>query len=211
IINRYRPPIKTSNAEDIAIAEKMILLRNQKNNFEKFLQRNNLKESSTKWHAMDRIDIIEEFPILSEDEIVNDITLGTFQLKRARSYAEENASTTDLTGSVNYTIHRCQEFPDIIRVPTQSAHVSRAQYHPTIRFTREEILDWWRDCTAGNSVIGCCSHIASAICFLSFERWQTQSRSRPSGTFINFVADAAAQQELSDSTNDDEDEDDDED
>ncbi|CAF4527466.1 unnamed protein product [Rotaria socialis] len=132
IINRYRPPIKTSNAEDVAIAEKMILLRSRKNNFEKFLQRNNLKKSSSKWHAIDHIDIIDEFPILSE---------GTFQLKRARSYAEENASTTDLTGSVNYTIHRCQEFPDIIRVPTQSAHVSRAQYHPIIRFTREEILD----------------------------------------------------------------------
>ncbi|CAF2081811.1 unnamed protein product, partial [Rotaria magnacalcarata] len=35
IINRYRPPIKTSNAEDVAIAEKMILLRSRKNNFEK--------------------------------------------------------------------------------------------------------------------------------------------------------------------------------
>ncbi|CAF3376716.1 unnamed protein product [Rotaria socialis] len=159
-----------------------------------FLQRNNLKKSSSKWHAIDHIDIIDEFPILSEDEIVSNITLGTFQLKRARSYVEENASTTDLTGSVNYTIHRCQEFPDIIRVPTQSVHVSRAQYHPIIRFTREEILDWWCDCTAGNCVIGCCSHIASAICFLSFERWQTQSSPKPSGTFINFVANAAAQQ-----------------
>ncbi|CAF1493570.1 unnamed protein product, partial [Rotaria magnacalcarata] len=35
IINRYRPPIKTSNADDVAIAEKMILLRSRKNNFEK--------------------------------------------------------------------------------------------------------------------------------------------------------------------------------
>ncbi|CAF5219369.1 unnamed protein product, partial [Rotaria magnacalcarata] len=78
-----------------------------------------------------------------------------------------------------------------------------------IRFTREEILDWWCDCTAGNCVIGCCSHIASAIWFLSFERWQTQSSPKLSGTFINFVADAAAQQELSDSTNDDETDDED--
>ena len=35
IINRYRPPMKTSTLEDAAIAEKMILLRKQKNNFEK--------------------------------------------------------------------------------------------------------------------------------------------------------------------------------
>ena len=35
IINRYRPPMKTLTLEDAAIAEKMISLRKQKNNFEK--------------------------------------------------------------------------------------------------------------------------------------------------------------------------------
>ena len=35
IINRYRPPMKTSTLEDAAIAEKMISLRKQKTNFEK--------------------------------------------------------------------------------------------------------------------------------------------------------------------------------
>ena len=34
IINRYRPPIKTSTAEDVEIGEKMIALLNQKKNFE---------------------------------------------------------------------------------------------------------------------------------------------------------------------------------
>lgn len=34
IINKYRPPMKTSTAEDVAIGEKMILLRNQKKKFE---------------------------------------------------------------------------------------------------------------------------------------------------------------------------------
>ena len=168
-------------------------------------------------------EIIDESPILSEDEIVNNITLvtkpslrrhsiyiyiyfllfflsGTYQLKRARSYAEEKASTTNLTGSVNYTIHRYKEFPNLIRVPTQSAHVGRVKYHPILRFTAEEISDWWCDCTAGNRFIGCCSHIASTIWFLSFERWQTQSRRMPSETFINFIIDAAALPELFDST-----------
>ena len=110
---------------------------------------------------MDHTDIVDEFPILSEDEIVNNITpgielslrrhsiyiflsvflSGTYQPKRARSYAEEKASTEYLTESVYYTIHRRKEFPNLIRVPTQSAHVSRVKYHPIIRFTAEEILD----------------------------------------------------------------------
>jgi hypothetical protein len=34
IINRYRPPIKTSTVEDLEIGQKMITLRNQRNKFE---------------------------------------------------------------------------------------------------------------------------------------------------------------------------------
>ncbi|CAF4607848.1 unnamed protein product [Rotaria socialis] len=34
IINRYRPPIKTSSIQDTVIADQMISLRNQKKNFE---------------------------------------------------------------------------------------------------------------------------------------------------------------------------------
>ena len=34
IINKYRPPMKTSTAEDVAIGEKMISLRNQRKKFE---------------------------------------------------------------------------------------------------------------------------------------------------------------------------------
>jgi hypothetical protein len=99
-------------------------------------------------------------------------------------------------------IHRCKEFPDLIKVPTQSAHVSRVTYNPIIRFSTGQIIDWWYDCYAGNRFIRCCSNIASAIWFLSFERWQTQARRMPSGNFINFVHDAAAIPELFDSTDD---------
>jgi len=132
---------------------------------------------------------------------------GVYQLKRSRSYAEEKVSTSNLTGPVNYTIQRCKDFSNIIRVPTQSAHVNRTTYHPTIRFTPEEISDWWCDCPAGSRFLGCCSHVASAVWFLSFERWQTESRHMPSETFINFFADAAALPDLFDSTEESDDND----
>jgi hypothetical protein len=132
--------------------------------------------------------------------------VGTYQLKRARSYAEENASTTNLTGPVDYGIQRCQEFPDIIRVPNQSAHVSRTTYHPIIQFSTDEILNWWCDCKCGNRFIGCCSHVASVIWFLSYARWQTKTNYMPSGDFINYFRDAGEVLNLSES--DDESDDD---
>ncbi|CAF3337681.1 unnamed protein product [Rotaria socialis] len=41
IINRYRPPIKTSSIQDTVIADQMISLRNQKKNFEAAYGRSN--------------------------------------------------------------------------------------------------------------------------------------------------------------------------
>jgi hypothetical protein len=128
---------------------------------------------------------------------------GVYQLKSARSYAEERSSTIDLTRSVNYTIHRCKEFPHLIRAPTQSRHKNRVIYNPTIQFIPQEILQWWCDCPTGNGLIGCCSHVVSLIWFLSYERWQVDKRRMPSGDFINLAADANQLSDFYDTTDDD--------
>lgn len=133
------------------------------------------------------------------------ISLGVFQLKRARSYAEERASTTDFTGHVSYDIQQSKDFSDIIRVPTRSAHVNRTTYHPTIRFNDNEVLEWWCDCPSGGRFVGCCSHVASAVWFLAFARWQTQTNRMASSEYINLFEDAAATYHLSDTDDDDSD------
>ena len=168
------------------------------------------------------MNIINEFPLMTEAEIINNVTLGNkslsepmkklskllihtgvFQLKRARSYAEERASTTDFSGPVSYDIQQCRDFPDIIRVPTRSAHVNRTTYHPTIRFDANDILDWWCDCPSGSRFVGCCSHVASIIWFLAFARWQNQSNRMPSTEYVHLFQDAAAPLDMSDTDDDD--------
>ena len=183
------------------------------------LNENNLLKRPSARETIDHTDIIHEFPILSEEEI-GDITLGTklspkvfllksisisgvYQLKRARSYAEEKTGTSNLTETVDYTILRCRLFPDIIRVPTQSAHRERTTYNPTIRFSKDEILGWWCDCSIGNRFLGCCSHITSAIWFLSYQRWQSNESRRASPDMMNFVSDAIPISDFYDSSDDD--------
>ncbi|CAF4871782.1 unnamed protein product [Rotaria socialis] len=73
---------------------------------------------------------------------------------------------------------------------TRSVHVNRLTHNPIIQFTPDEVLEWWRDCPIGNGLLGCYSHVASAIWFLSFQRWQLNSRNMPSGNFIKYVTDA---------------------
>lgn len=124
-------------------------------------------------------------------------------MKRARSYAEERWSLTDDNRAVNYPIQRCRSIENLIRVPTQSAHTSRTTYNPTIQFTREKILGWWCDCYTGARIIGCCSHVSSAIWFLSYQRWQSEIRNNSSSSYIDIATDAIQVSDFYDSSDSD--------
>lgn len=224
LINRYRPPIATSKPGDLGVGKEIQSLIKKKNRIEtvslvrslcnhkvchlafQLLTDNNLMKRPSAWETIDHIDLIDDFPMLSEEEI-GDITLGSklqlsvfvltlisvsgvFQLKRARSYAEEKTGTSNLTQSVTYIIQRCRLFPNIIRIPTQSAHKNRKTYNPTIQFSKEEILGWWCDCPIGSRFFGCCSHISSAIWFLSYQRWQSNESRRASSDMMTLARDA---------------------
>ncbi len=93
----------------------------------------------------------------------------------------------------------------MIRVPTQSAHINRTIYHPTIQFTNDKIIGWWCDCFTGARIVGCCSHVSSAIWFLSYERWQTGTRHMPSGSYLDLATDAIQVSDFYDSSDDEED------
>ena len=93
LINRYRPPIATSKPEDIAVGKEIQSLITKKNRIEtvslvgslynhevchlvfQLLTQNNLMKRPSVWETTDHIDLIDDFPMLSEEEIGN-ITLG---------------------------------------------------------------------------------------------------------------------------------------
>ncbi|CAF4913348.1 unnamed protein product [Rotaria magnacalcarata] len=195
LINHYQPPMARSKLEDEEIGVQIMQLRQQKNKIQ-------LRFSL--WEIINHTEIIDGFPIMTQDDLGDlifcnkssfnfsqlSIFIGVFQLKRARSYAEERWSTTNLTGDVAYSVHRCKIIPNLIRIPTQSAHSNRVTYHSTIHFTNQAILGWWCDCFTGARFLGCCSHIASAIWFLSYQQWQTQQRHMSSGEYKNLATDS---------------------
>ncbi|CAM4817456.1 unnamed protein product [Rotaria magnacalcarata] len=197
LINHYQPPMTRSKLEDEEIGVQIMQLRQQKNKIQLLLEENNLIRRFSLWEIINHTEIIDGLPIMTKDDL-GDLTfgnkssfnfsqlsvfIGVFQLKRALSYAEERCSTTNLTSDVASSVHRCKIIPNLIRIPTQSAHSNRVTYHPTIYFTDQAILGWRCDCFTGARFLGCCSHIASAIWFLSYQRWQTQQRHMPSGVY----------------------------
>ena len=82
-------------------------------------------------------------------------------------------------------------------------HQTRIIYHPTIQYTHDYILGWWCGCYIGSRFIGCCSHISSAIWFLSCERWKMQQRQMPSGSYMGLATDAIQVSDFYDSSDDD--------
>ncbi|CAF3534090.1 unnamed protein product [Rotaria socialis] len=167
--NHYQPPMTRSKLEDEEIGAQIMQLRQQKNKIQLLLEENNLIRRFSLWEIINHTEIIDGFPIMTQDDL-GDLTfgnessfnfsqlsvfIGVFQLKRARSYAEERCSTTNLTSAVAYSVHRCKIIPNLIRIPTQSAHSNRVTYHPTIHFTDQAILGWWCDCFTGARFLGC--------------------------------------------------------
>ena len=130
--------------------------------------------------------------------------LGVFQLKRAPFYTAERVGTTDLTAAATYSIQRCRSFPNIIRAPTQSAHIQRRSYYPTIQFSADEIIGWWCDCPIGTRIIGCCSHVSSMIWYLAYKRWESHNARRTSTDPLNFIRDSIPISDFYDSSDDEE-------
>ena len=152
------------------------------------------------WQATDVNNLAESFPTLTLDDIRSltlgikllqqklmkyFLFLGVYQLKRARSYAEENSDTTDLTNpNVDFPVEECTQegAEDIVRIRFKSAHKISCSYHTYIQFDSTRVIAWYCICPAGAQIIGCCSHVAAAIWFLGYERYQTTITRKPSST-----------------------------
>ena len=71
---------------------------------------------------------------------------GVFQLKRARSYAEERCTTIDLTGVVDCTAQLCRSIPNLVRAPTKSTHSNRVilpPYSTIYRSANNRLVVWF--------------------------------------------------------------------
>ena len=116
-------------------------------------------------------------------------TLIFYQLKRARSYAEEHSGSIELTDdSTNFPIEGCTQHgvEDIIRLQFLLAHKS-CTYHTYVQYDTTQIIAWYCTCTARLRTVGCWSHVAVAIWYLSYEHHQIITNRESSSTNTNTI------------------------
>eukprot|EP00732_Lithocolla_globosa_P003902 Lithocolla_globosa_v1_NODE_3328_length_1686_cov_3.584906.p1 type:complete len:202 gc:universal NODE_3328_length_1686_cov_3.584906:174-779(+) len=147
---------------------------------------------------------IKDFPKLTTKEILQKITLGSYQIKQANHYADEHLSSN---GGFNYYVHR--EAPDLVRVRLQSRHKNKTKYFAHVQFTPDKkdcpghVDGWYCQCQAGNRTVGCCAHIATVVWYLGYARHNGYGPSKFLNKFWKDVKDSDASDELQDSDEED--------
>lgn len=111
-----------------------------------------------------------DFPEMTEKDLKILFT-GTYQLSQAISYLAE---MVDKDGKVN--IQFLKEKSNIIKVLVQSRHISRKVYRCFLEYNPDSIgfsglLRYACECANGRRTVGCCSHIAAVVYFLSHARY----------------------------------------
>ncbi|CAH2104791.1 unnamed protein product [Euphydryas editha] len=154
IIERMKALRYTDNTLATEIEEKRLLRRKQP--FQKLINRNLL-----------------DFPEMSEEQLKLFFT-GTYQYCQAISYLAEMLNDD---GTLNIEFLKDQSH--ILKFQVRSRHVARKSYRCFIEYVPntsgcEGISRYFCECPNGRRTVGCCSHLAAVIYYLSYGRYLTK-------------------------------------
>ena len=128
------------------------------------------------WNRVQRVwtpvtsESVPDFPEITERDLKVLFT-GTYQLSQAVSYLAEMLNDDN---TINLRIHR--DFSRILKVEVRSRHVKKKTYRCYIDYVpdsigRAGIRRYSCECANGTRTVGCCSHVAAVIYYLSRARY----------------------------------------
>uniref|UniRef100_A0A6P7GRD0 Uncharacterized protein LOC114329946 n=3 Tax=Diabrotica virgifera virgifera TaxID=50390 RepID=A0A6P7GRD0_DIAVI len=111
-----------------------------------------------------------DFPEMTEQDLITFFT-GTYQLKQSISYLAEL-----ITEDNKVDLQFLKETADIIKIQVRSRHIKAKTYNCYIHYQPHSIgtsgiKRHYCDCANGARTIGCCSHVAAIIYYLSNARY----------------------------------------
>lgn len=116
---------------------------------------------------------VDDFPEITENELKILFT-GTYQLQQSISYLAEIMNEGD-----EIDLYYLKQSKDIVKFQVRSRHISRKTYNCYIHYTPNSIgyhgiKRYCCECANGMRTIGCCSHVAAIIYYLSHARYQSK-------------------------------------
>ena len=133
------------------------------------VKENRLRRRKLAFKNISSEDLLD-FPELTENDLVL-LFSGTYQMKQSMSYLAEMIDANN-----QLKILYCKESDNVIRLSVPSRHKNRQSYKCFINYAKdsaghEAIKKYCCDCPNGNRTVGCCSHVAAIIVYLSWARY----------------------------------------
>ncbi len=182
ILNKFYSDYGTQKINDKTIAINMEAKFNTPNRLEGILESYKLDRKRTDFTKINSSSL-PAFPKLSLKELINNITYGPYQLKQASCYINETFSNPEYPGIELYQDKNniFDQYTMLLRSKVYSRHKSNKIYnsyitHATNKIDYTAIPDWIRTCKSGKRTVGCCSHVARIIYYLSNARYNSSIR-----------------------------------
>ena len=207
LINRFHKRLISDNDNSLTIINEMKAKLTQENELESFVEKNNFDRKRVSFKKLDANEVTD-FPRLDIETIKTKITLGTYQLKQSLSYLAEHQKENG-----NYTI---EVFTDknkalgnytLLRSRIQSRHSGTTKHNSYVTYesgknTANSIKSWFCTCKNGKRTVGCCSHIASTVFYLSYGRYNnfTEPAASLQNIFPSAVIEESSEDEESEET-----------
>ena len=178
-LNKYRPRLfDGKSAEDYALANKMLLMKNRTGNLEKLISNGDLSLRKN-WKNIFDIAFEFDFPNLTLD-FLREYTCGVYQIQQSSSYAKAHLYDHDR----EFEFQLSSSYDSILRCRLHSKHSSTTLYFLCVHFDNDDvdepIKDHYCQCKSGARKVGCCSHVSTILWYIGYARhthWAPSLRS----------------------------------
>lgn len=167
--NRFGKRLNSDKGLLDEIISRMNATKNDVNTLAVEVENNNWNRKVTPFQLLSSEELLD-FPEMSLDELKVFFT-GSYQLSQSVSYLAE---IIDENGSFPASTLKIK--PEIVRFEVRSRHINSKTYKCYLHYNpnsseMDGIKRYCCNCANGNRTIGCCSHIAAVIYYLSYGRY----------------------------------------
>ena len=167
--NHFGERLKSDSEFATEILERMRVRKNLENTLATEVEQKGWLRKKAIFKNITCNDILD-FSELTEKELKIFLT-GSYQLSQAVLYLAE---VIDKDGQINMKYLKDQT--NVLRLQVQSRHISKKLYKCFIKYEPNSVgmsslLEYVCECANGNRTVGCCSHTAAIIYYLSHARY----------------------------------------
>ncbi|XP_058802355.1 uncharacterized protein LOC131670634 [Phymastichus coffea] len=171
LINQFGKRLITTACSDNEVLRYILDKNSKENSLATEVRAGKYSRKSSLFVRLTSADI-QDFPEMTMKDLIRLFT-GTYQMKQVISYLAEMMGETN-----EFNVGYCKISSDLLKVEVKSRHRENTVYKCYIHYKPETlgcagILRYYCECPNGERTIGCCSHVATVIYYLSYARMQS--------------------------------------